>query len=357
LVELFEVIIKFWVKLLAAIFLTLAIFAGSATANPQLLVDMQTGEVLFESEAGQPWYPASLSKLTTAMVVFNAIENGRISLQTPVLISAIAVRASGGKSGIAQGSAVLMEDALNLLIVKSANDIAIAIAQTLSGSVEDFVVEMNQMATRLGMSATRFANPHGLNNANQITSARDLAILALAIRRDFPQYAPIFATSIVEVGGNNLRTKNNLLTELGGTTGMKTGYICASGLNIVATVERSGRKLLVVVLGASSERERGELVGQMVSQYLGGTGLGTGRSVTNIRNQIGSAPVNMRSRMCGEQAASYKAGRAAAFPFGRAGQPSYLTDNIAPLTYRVDVLARMPAIPQPYPRLERASSL
>ncbi|MCF6326251.1 MAG: D-alanyl-D-alanine carboxypeptidase, partial [Devosiaceae bacterium] len=238
-------------------------------ANPQLLVDMETGEVLFEQEAGQPWYPASLTKLTTALVVFNAIENGRINLETPVGISALAARTPGGKSGIAQGRAVKMGDALNLLIVKSANDIAVAIAQTVSGSVENFVVEMNRTAQNLGMSATRFANPHGLSNANQITSARDLAILTLAIRSKFPQYSALFATSVVEVNGNALESRNNLLTDFAGTNGMKTGYICAAGMNIVASVERSGRKLLAVVLGASSERERAELVGQMIVQYLG----------------------------------------------------------------------------------------
>jgi len=351
---LFEAIFRFKVNSIALAFAVLVSFVFSAIANPQLLVDMETGEVLFERDAGQPWYPASLTKLTTALVVFNAIENGTVTLETPVGISALAARSPGGKSGIAQGRAVKMGDALNLLIVKSANDIAIAIAQTVSGSVENFVAEMNRTAQNLGMSATRFANPHGLSNVNQVTSARDLAILALAIRGKFPQYSALFATSVVEVNGNALETNNNLLTDFAGTNGMKTGYICAAGMNIVASVDRSGRKLLAVVLGASSERERGELVGQMIVQYLGTDGRGTGKSVTRIINNTGLTPVNMRPRLCGEQSASYLGERASAFPFGLSGNPSFLTDQISPRSYRVNVMARLPVIPRPRPRLVRA---
>ena len=330
-------------------------FITFATANPRLLVDMETGEVLFEKEAGMPWYPASLTKLTTALVVFNAIEKGSITLETPVGISSLAARTPGGKSGIAPGRAVKMGDALNLLIVKSANDIAVAIAQTVSGSVEDFVAEMNRTARNLGMSATRFANPHGLNNINQVTSARDLAILTLAIRSEFPQYKELFATSQVEVNGRILKTRNNLLTDFAGTDGMKTGYICAAGMNIVATVERSGRKLLAIVLGASSERERGEMVGQMISGYLGGNGSGTGQSVAHIRNVLELAPVNMRSKLCGNETSSYLGERAREFSFGLNGNPSFLTDRVPARSYRVNVMARMPSVPRPRPRLVRAA--
>jgi len=352
---LFEAIIRFKANSIALAILVLTSFVGGAIANPQLLVDMETGEVLFEQEAGQPWYPASLTKLTTAFVVFNAIESGRINLETPVGISALAARTPGGKSGIAQGRAVKMGDALNLLIVKSANDIAIAIAQTVSGSVENFVIEMNRTAQNLGMSATRFANPHGLSDGNQVTSARDLAILTLAIRSKFPQYSALFTTSIVEVNGTVLESRNNLLTDFAGTNGMKTGYICAAGMNIVASVERSGRKLLAVVLGASSERERAELVGQMIVQFLGTDGRGTGKSVARIINDTGLAPVNMRPRLCGNQSASYLGERASAFPYGLNGSPSFLTDQISPRSYRVNVMARLPAIPRPRPRLVRAA--
>ncbi|HHG90032.1 MAG TPA: D-alanyl-D-alanine carboxypeptidase, partial [Devosia sp.] len=187
--------------------LSLALFlVGNARANPLLLVDMQTSEVLMAQDAGRPWYPASLVKLATAFVTFRAIENGQLSLNTPVIISGRAAAAPPGKSGLAAETAISMEDALNLLIVKSANDVAIAIAESVSGSVENFVVEMNEAAGALGMTGTRFANPHGLFDANQVTTARDMAVLSLAIRRHYPQYGGIFATSVVRIGEKSLRS-------------------------------------------------------------------------------------------------------------------------------------------------------
>ena len=321
-----------------------------------LLVDMVNGEVLFERDAGQPWHPASLTKLTTAIVIFQAIDNDRVSLDTPVIISAAARRAPPSKSGLAKDTAITLRDALNLLIVKSANDVAIALAETVSGSVDNFVKEMNAMADLLGMSATNFVNPHGLHNNAQVTSARDLALVALAIRRYFPQYLDIFATSVVKLDGRELRTHNNLLTDFAGTTGMKTGFICAAGLNIVATVERSGRKLLAVVLGASSARERGEMVGQLVTNYLAGQFTGTGRSVASLANQPG-APPNMRPQICGEGSKAYVAQRERLFPFGLKGQASYLTANIAERSYRATNLGRLRNVPIPRPRPANAPLL
>ncbi len=320
-----------------------------AYATPALLVDMATGEVLQARDAGRPWHPASLTKLTTAIVVFQAIDNGDVSLDTPVIISAVARQAPPSKSGLPVDSALTMRDALNLLIVKSANDVAIAIAETVSGSVENFVREMNLMAVTLGMSATNFVNPHGLHNRAQVTSARDLALLTLAIRRHFPQYASLFATSVVKLSGNNLRTHNNLLTEFAGTTGMKTGFICSAGLNMVATVERNGRKLMAVVLGSSSARERGEMAAKMFMDFLDGQRPGTGMLVQNIKNTTG-APVDMRPNICGANAREYVAGREASFPYGLDGQPSYLTAQISDRVYRAGSLGRLRDVPVPRPR-------
>ena len=153
----------------------LFLVSAPALGTPSLLVDMATGEVLQAREAGQPWHPASLTKLTTAIVTFQAIDNGDINLDTPVIISPTARRAPPSKSGLPVDTAITMRDALNLLIVKSANDVAIAIAETVSGSVQEFVDDMNQMAATLGMSATNFTNPHGLHDRAQVTSARDIS--------------------------------------------------------------------------------------------------------------------------------------------------------------------------------------
>lgn len=323
---------------------------GAAQANPLLLLDMDNGEVLFQQDAGALWHPASLTKLMTAFVTFNAIANGRISLDTPVIMSAHALEAPPSKVGFPVDTAVTMEDALNILIIKSANDMAVAVAETVSGSEAAFVTEMNEMAGVLGLSATHYVNPHGLHDEAQVTSARDLAILALAIQRYYSQYMPIFGTAEVQVGNAHLDSNNDLLTHFRGTTGMKTGYVCSSGLNMVATVEREGRRLMAVVLGASSGRERGERAAQMITGALRGQIRKTGISVTQIQNQVGTRPEDMRPNICGSEARAYVDAQEAAFPFGMEGEPSFLTDEIAETSHRVVTLGRIREVPLPRPR-------
>lgn len=323
--------------------------AGVARANPLLLVDMDNGAVLFEQDAGAPWHPASLTKLMTALVTFTAIANGRVDLDTPVIMSAHALEAPPGKVGFPVDTGVRLEDALNLLIVKSANDIAVAIAETISGSEAAFVTEMNEMADVLGLTATHYVNPHGLHDPRQVTSARDLAILALAIQRYYGQYMPIFGTAEVQVGNVRLDSNNDLLTHFRGTTGMKTGYVCSSGLNMVATVEREGRRLMAVVLGASSGRERGERAAQMIVGALRGQIRPTGRNITQIANST-AVPVDMRPNICGSGAQTYVDAQEAAFPFGMDGEPSFLTDDIAERSYQMVTLGRIRDVPLPQPR-------
>ena len=337
-------------RLAAALVLILALVGlAPAWANPLLLVDMQTGEVLFEQEAGQPWHPASLTKMMTAYVAFAAIRAGRLSLDTPITVSRNAWNQAPSKSGLEIGSSVTLRDALYILVVKSANDMAVAIGEAVSGDEKAFVADMNRMAEAMGLSATRFVNPHGLHKDGQVSSARDLAMLALYIRRDFPQYLPMFATEAVKLGKASLESNNSLLQHFAGTTGMKTGYVCASGLNIVATVERGGRQLLAVVLGGSSARERNEMTAELVLRGLSGAVSGTGRSVVQIAN-LDVAPVNMRTRICGKDAKTYVAGREAAYPMGLRGHPSYLTDRIAGIVYEATDLGRIVDIPMPRPR-------
>ena len=336
--------------LLIVVLLVLAVFLATATrANPMLLVDAQTGEVLFDQEAGQPWHPASLTKLMTAYVAFAAIAQGRISLDTPIKISQNAWNQAPSKSGLEIGSAITMQDALYILVVKSANDIAVAVAEAVSGNVDKFVAEMNQMAAAMGLTATHYVNPHGLHNQGQVTSARDLAVLALYIRRDYPQYLPMFGTEAVTLGKASLESNNSLLEHFEGTTGMKTGYVCASGLNIVATVERLGRSLLGVVLGGSSARERNEMTAELFLRGLSGAVTGSGQSVVALPN-LAAEPVNMKQLICGKKAKAYVKEREAAFPMGLKGQPSYLTDRIEGAVYRATDLGRTRDVPLPRPR-------
>ncbi|MCB9992147.1 MAG: D-alanyl-D-alanine carboxypeptidase [Hyphomicrobiaceae bacterium] len=333
-----------------AVSFVFALMAGRALAEPLLVVDMSNGEVLYEEDAGVPWHPASLTKLMTALVAFNAVANGRLALDSVVTVSKRALAEPPSKVGLPVDTAMTLEVALNLMIVKSANDIAVAVAERVSGSVENFVAEMNQMASVLGLSATHFVNPNGLDDARQTVSARDLAVLTLAIRRNFPQYASIFQTAIVRLGNINLESNNNLLTEFAGTDGMKTGFICASGLNMVVTVDRNGRQLLVVVLGASSARERGEKAGQLLTGALNGQLRGTGNSVFDIADLTNVAPPNMRPQLCGPDARTYVASQEQAFPYGLEGQPSFLNDSIPPMVFRASTLGRVRELPLPLPR-------
>lgn len=344
---------RLWRRASAVVLLVIGAMAASvsfAQAMPQLLIDMRTNEVLYENEAGVPWHPASLTKLMTALIAFEAIETGQASLATPVITSANALSVPPSKMGFPVGTAITMEDALYFLIIKSANDIAIAIGETIAGSEPAFIEMMNARARMMGLTGTHFVNPHGLHDPAQVTTARDMAMIALTIRARFPQYDAIFSTRTVETGQTRMHTNNELLTSFEGTDGMKTGYICASGLNVVATALRGGRHLMAVTFGANSSRERGEMTAQMLFSGFAGGYRGTGRNVLDIVNQTGLLPVDMRANICGANAEQYRAERAEAFSAGLEGQISYLNDTIVPPTHRASILGRLADVPLPRPR-------
>ena len=323
-----------------------------ALANPLLLVDRATLQVLYAEDAGQPWHPASLTKLMTAYVAFEEIGKGTVTLDTPVTLSRYAVSQPPSRSGLKADSTVSLKDALYILIVKSANDIAVGIAETVAGSEAAFVAKMNDVARRMGLTATHFVNPHGLHDPRQVTSARDLAILSLYIEQTFPQYMPIFRTSVVQLGDVTLRSQNELLTSFAGAIGMKTGYVCASGLNMVAGADRNGRKMMAVVLGGSSGRDRNERAAELLLKGLSGSLPGTGQSVLELSNTVGAVPVDMRPNICGKQADAYVKAREEAFPIGLDGHPSYLTDKIADVEHVAIDLGRIRigiALPRPRP--------
>lgn len=337
-------------SLCVLVFASLVASIAPVFALPQLLIDMRTNEVLYQKDAGLPWHPASLTKLMTALLAFEAIEAGEVTLSTPVITSANALSAPPSKMGFPEGTAITMEDALYILIVKSANDIAIAIGETIAGSEGAFVQMMNSRAAIMGLTGTHFVNPHGLHDPAQVTTARDIAMIALTIRARFPQYDSIFATRTVAFGNSRSHAANELLTGFAGTDGMKTGYICSSGLNVVATVTRNGRQLMAVTLGANSARERGEMTAQLLYSGFAGGYRGLGISVTEVPNQVGVIPVDMRSNICGDGASEYARERMAIFSAGLEGQVSYLTDTIVPPTRAVSTLGRLANVPLPRPR-------
>lgn len=332
------------------VFGILAATAVNAFALPQLLIDMRTNEVLYENEAGIPWHPASLTKLMTALIAFEAIETGQATLSTPVITSANALSVEPSRLGLPEGTAITLEDALYMLVVKSANDIAVAIGETIAGSEPAFVEMMNARAAIMGLSGTHFVNPHGLHDPAQVTTARDIAMIALTIKARFPQYDALFSTRTVALGDSRSHSNNELLTGFAGTDGMKTGYVCASGLNIVATVTRGGRQLMAITLGASSSRERGEMTAQMLFSGFAGGYRGTGKTVNAVVNQPGLLPVDMRPDICGANASEYSEQRAEIFSAGLDGQISYLNDTIVPPTHTIATLGRLADVPLPRPR-------
>lgn len=323
-----------------------------AFAIPMLLVDRDTLQVLYAQEAGQPWHPASLTKLMTAYVAFEEIAKGTVTLDTPVTLSKYALSQAPSRSGLKVDTSVSMEDALYILIVKSANDMAVAIAETIGGNEANFVAKMNDVARRMGLTATHFVNSNGLHDPRQVTSARDLAVLSLYIEQSFPQYMPIFRTSVVRINGMKLESQNGLLKSFAGAIGMKTGYVCASGLNLVADVDRNGRRLMAVVLGGSSGRDRNERAAELMLKGLSGSATPTGQTVLTLANAIGAAPVDMRPNICGKEAATYVKAQEAAFPMGLKDQPSYLNDVVAAVEHVATDLGRVRAgivLPRPRP--------
>jgi len=253
----------------------------AASAKPILVMEARSGKILYAEDATAPWYPASLTKMMTAYVTFRAIRDGRISLDDRIANSPRAASMPASKVGLPLDATLPLENALRILIVKSANDVAVMIAEHVAGSVEAFASEMNRTAEALGMYGTHFVNPNGLPNLDQYTTARDMAKLARAIMHEFPQYNDMFGMDRVKLGRRSLRSHNSLLRSFEGADGMKTGFICASGYNIVASATRNGRRLIAVVLGAKSGRVREDIATKYLK--LGFQNAWTNPLVVNLR--------------------------------------------------------------------------
>ena len=294
----------------AALLLALASNAAAATApplppappvipSPYIVVDIGAGTVLAERSADAVRYPASLTKLMTAYLAFEALAAGRLKLTSPVVESATALAEPPSKMGFAVGTVYTVDNALKMLIVKSANDVAVALGEAIAGSKPAFVVAMNDAARRLGMSQSHFENPNGLHDEGHVTTARDMAVLAARIWKDFPQYRDLFGIPAIRSGKQVLRSENPLLERYEGADGMKTGYTCAAGFNLVATATRGDRTLLVVVMAESSSRARAQLAVNLLDQ-----GFNTGTqvratSLKDFRSPSGfSGPVDLHDMVC-----------------------------------------------------------
>ena len=230
------------------------------------MVEADTGKVLQAENATYPWYPASVTKLMTAYVTLKAVKDGRISLDTLLTVSPVAASQSPSKMGFRPGTQVTVDNALKMMLVKSANDMAVVLAEGVGGSIDGFSAQMNQTAQRLGMTQTSYVNPNGLPADGQITSARDLAILARAIIRDLPEYEYFVHIPSIRFGRRVTQNFNKLIGRYPGADGFKTGFICASGYNLVASATRNGKRLIAVVLGASSGQMRAVRAAQLLER-------------------------------------------------------------------------------------------
>ena len=232
----------------------LALGTAPAFSEAALLVDADSGRVLYADNATHPWYPASVTKIMTAYVILKAVKEGRIALDKPLTVSENAVAQSPTKMGFAKGTQVTVDNALKMLMVKSANDMAVLLAEGLSGSIEGFAMEMNQAAERLGMTQTSYVN--------------------------------------------------TLIDRYPGADGMKTGFICASGFNLVATATRGSRRLIAVVLGSRSGLQRAEKAAQLLERgFTGGGGLSwliPAFGTVNALQPVDAAPPNLRDDICGK---------------------------------------------------------
>jgi D-alanyl-D-alanine carboxypeptidase len=272
-----------------------------AHSEARLVIEADSGKVLEAENANVPWYPASVTKLMTAYVTLQAVKDGKLTLDTLLVVSPTAASQSPSKMGFRPGTQVTVDNALKMMLVKSANDMAVVLAEGVGGSIDGFSVMMNDTAKRLGMVQTSYVNPNGLPADGQITSARDLAILARSIIKNLPEYEYFVHIPSIRFGKRTTQNFNRLIGRYPGADGFKTGFICASGYNLVASATRDGRRLIAVVLGASSGTMRAVRAAQLLDRGFASNGLSWIRPSLGTVDQIqpiDASPPNLRDDVC-----------------------------------------------------------
>ena len=264
-----------------------AFVAGCTTATPPeqvlsvpakeqkyaaIVVDARTGAQVFEVNSTSLRYPASLTKMMTLYLLFEALESGRIGKDTQIPVSANAASQPPTKLRFRPGETIDVDTAIRALVVKSANDVAVAVGEYLSGSEEGFAATMTSKARQIGMRSTTFRNASGLPDDGQQTTARDMAVLGLALRARFPQHYHYFSDTDFMFRGRLIRGHNEMLKNVSGVDGIKTGYIRASGFNIVTSYDAGGKRFVVVVMGADTARQRNAHAEALLQRALNPTG-------------------------------------------------------------------------------------
>ncbi|MGE0766746.1 MAG: D-alanyl-D-alanine carboxypeptidase family protein [Hyphomicrobiaceae bacterium] len=241
---------------LFAAFGATATVPAPASAGPALLLDAASGRVLYADGQDNEWFPASLTKIMTAYLTFDALKSGRLKLTDEVVVSELAHAQVPSKIGLPVGAEISVDVAIHAVVIKSANDAAMMLAEKIGGSEANFVQLMNDTAKRLGLTRTHYVNPNGLPVPGQVSTARDLATLTRAVLRDFPEHDALWSMPEFKFGKLRLRSHNGLLRDFEGADGIKTGFICDSGFNVVASATRDGQRLIAVVLGEPSGKDR-----------------------------------------------------------------------------------------------------
>lgn len=252
----------------AACLLSCALVSGAHASVSSIIIDAETGDVLSSSNADSLRYPASLTKLMTLYITFNALDKGLVKFEDKLPVSRNAANRSPSKLGLKKGETITVRDAVLALIVKSANDCATVLAEGLGYSEENFAKTMTEVAQELGMKNTTFKNASGLPNRAQKTTARDMALLGAAMYHHFPEYYKLFATKKFTYNGRTYYTHNHLLKSFEGADGMKTGFTNAAGYNIVTSAERDGHRVIAVTMGHNTIRQRDTKVASLMKKGL-----------------------------------------------------------------------------------------
>jgi D-alanyl-D-alanine carboxypeptidase len=240
----------------------------AASKYAAIVIDTNSGKTLFASSADAPRYPASLTKMMTLYMVFDAMKSGKISKSSRIPVSKHASSMQPTKLYLKPGQTISVENAIQALVTKSANDVAAAVAEHLGGSEAGFARMATAKARQLGMKVTTFRNGSGLPDPNQKTTARDMAILGIALREHFPNYYSYFSTTSFRYAGKRHGNHNKLLGRVQGVDGIKTGYTRASGFNLVSSVQLDGRSIVAVVMGGKTGASRDAHMKQLISKFL-----------------------------------------------------------------------------------------
>lgn len=262
--------------------------AAAKSKNPRyaaFVMDADTGLILHQENAGKALYPASLTKMMTLLMVFDALEKGQLKLNDRVRFSKHAASMQPSKLGVKAGGSISVEDAIYALVTKSANDAAAAVGEKIGGSESNFALMMTNKAHAIGMKSTTFRNASGLHDKRQVTTARDMARLSLVLIRDYAKYYPYFSTKSFTFQGTPMRNHNRLMSTYKGMDGLKTGYIAPSGFNLAASAKRGDRRLIGVVFGGQTTKSRNDRMAQLLDDGFAKIG------AFNIAQSIENVPV------------------------------------------------------------------